>query len=86
MCRSCMASEASLILKAALQPCLVMGVSADEVTTATPDIYSGSPQEDTHIQTQAPTRAHTLTQEAFYLLPWACQVQRMQSSSPVDQQ
>lgn len=61
MCRSCMASEASLILKAALQPCLVIRVSTDEVTTATPDIYSGSPQQDTHIQTQTPTHAHTHT-------------------------
>lgn len=58
MCRSCMACEASLILKAALQPCLVIRVSTDEVTTATPDIYSGSPQQDTHIQTQTPTHTH----------------------------
>lgn len=57
MCRSCMASEASFILKAALQPCLVIRVSTDEVTTATPDIYSGSPQQDTHIQTHP--RVHT---------------------------
>lgn len=55
MCRSCMAAVASLVLKAALQSHLVIRVSADEVTKATPNIHSGSPHQDTHKHTRKPS-------------------------------